>query len=123
MRPPKMKGNIRFLESILLFGPYKSSKQDSKIIWSAQRHIALTTISLQIGNSSSTLRNTIFGSLVGENCILLCKFSIRSLLMTVFLRITSKHEAPTTVKRNKQNNLIQVSCYVKATVTKTIHCC
>ena len=48
------------------------------------RHIAFTIISLTEGNCSSTLSNKIIGSLVGRNCILLCKITIYTSL-TVFL--------------------------------------
>jgi hypothetical protein len=40
-------------------------------------------ISLQAGNSSSTLCNTITGTLVGRNCTLLCKLRVCSSLMIV----------------------------------------
>jgi hypothetical protein len=57
-----MKGSIRILENILFFGPYKSSEYDFIIVYTQANRIH--QISLKAGNCSSTLCNTIIGSLV-----------------------------------------------------------
>jgi hypothetical protein len=48
-------------------------------------HTAVTMVSLKAGYCSSTLCNTITGNFVGRNCTLLCKPTMCSSLMTVFL--------------------------------------
>jgi hypothetical protein len=50
-------------------------------------HTAVTMVSLRAGYCSSTLCHTIIGNLVGSNCILLCKLTMCSSLMTLFLGI------------------------------------
>jgi hypothetical protein len=45
-----MKVGIRFLENILFFGSNKSSELNDTIIFSAQRHISVTMITLKAGN-------------------------------------------------------------------------
>jgi hypothetical protein len=86
-----MEGSIRFLENILFFGPYRSSESDEIILSSAHRHIALTMVSLKAGNCSSALCNTIIGSLVQRNCLLLCKLTMFSSPKTVFLCVAYKN--------------------------------
>ena len=48
-------------------------------------HTALCMISLHSRNCSSSLCNKTTGRLVGRNCMLLCKLTVCSSLMTVFL--------------------------------------
>ena len=54
---------------------------------SAQTHVTVTMVTLKAGNCSSTLCNKVIGSLVRRNCTLLCKLTMCSSFMTVFIGI------------------------------------
>jgi len=121
MRPQEMKGCVRFLENILLFGNTNPQNKDDIIILSAHRHTALTMISLQIGNSSSVLCNTVIGSLVGRNYCFVSFLYVRHSSLLMKRRQTRSRKS--TVQLQKLRKVIQVSCYVQATETKTVRCC
>jgi hypothetical protein len=55
----------------------------NKMIKPSSLHTARTLLSLRAGNSSSTRRSTTTGTLVPSDCILLCKLTVDSSLMTV----------------------------------------
>jgi len=91
-----MKSSIKFLENILLFG--HSNPQDDIILLSAHGHITLTMISLQVGNSSSTLCNRIFGSLVGRTSY------YTGTLSPYVNEANTKHETYCSMKQTKESD-------------------
>jgi len=73
LSPQKMRSSTRFLENILFLGPYKFSEYDDFIFVCTMANNT-HQISLKAGNCSSTLCNTIIGSLVEGKWILLLSF-------------------------------------------------
>jgi hypothetical protein len=93
-----MKGSIRFMKNILFFQPYKILKIRLYNFLSAYRHTALSMTLLKGGNCSSALCNTIIGINFGRNCMLFCKLTMCSSLMTDLMNVVYKNFSDTDSK-------------------------